>query len=124
MSNNQIQVTLTLSSPDLENEQLQNAVQELQSEIQEVSGVIEAQLIPIEQAETNAKGIGGFLLGKLRALINRDNLLSFLRLLSDNLLGNTIEVEAKGNGKELKIKLSRPEDLEKVLPQVQDFLNN
>lgn len=124
MSNNQIQVTLTLSSPNLEDEQLQDAVQELQSEIQEVSGVIEAELIPIKQAETNAKGIGGFLLGKLRSLINRDNLLSFLRLLSDNLLGNTIEVEAKDNGKELKIKLSRPEDLEKVLPQIQDFLNN
>ncbi len=123
MSETRVQVTITLSDPQLRDEDLQEAVQNLQLELREVEGISEADLIPVEQAPPDSKGIGGFLLGKLLALVSLKHLKTLVSFLGHNLLGRTVEIKAEGNGRKLEVKLSRPEDIDKVMPQVERFIN-
>jgi hypothetical protein len=123
MSETRVRVTITLSDPHLKDEDLQEAVQNLQLELKEVEGVTEAELIPVEQAPPNSKSIGGFLLGQLKALVSLKYLKTLVNFLGHNLFGRTIEIKAEGNGRRLEVKLSRPEDIDKVMPQVERFIN-
>ncbi len=118
-----VQVTISLSDHQLRDEELQKAVQNLQLELKEVEGVTEADLIPVEQAPPDSKGIGGFLLGKLQTLVSLKHLKTLVSFLGHNLLGRTVEIKAEGNGRKLEVKLSRPEDIDKVMPQVERFIN-
>ena len=118
-----VQVTITLSAPELKDEELQDAVHNLQLELQEVQGVTDAQLIPVEQAPPNSKGIGGFLLGQLKALVNLKNLKTLVSFLGNNLFGQTVKIEVEGNGKKLELELNRPEDIDKIMPQLERFIN-
>ena len=118
-----VQVTITLSAPGLKDEELQDAVQNLQLELQEVQGVTDADLIPVEQAAPNSKGIGGFLLGGLKALVKLKHLKTLVNFLGNNLFGQTVKIEVEGNGKKLKLELNRPEDIDKVMPQLERFIN-
>ncbi|NEP91370.1 MAG: sugar ABC transporter permease, partial [Okeania sp. SIO2C2] len=70
MSLENIQLTITLSDQQLEEEQLQTDTENIWSEIKEFDGVQNVDLMPIEKAEPNAKSIGGFLVGILTAEIN------------------------------------------------------
>ncbi|MGB5635254.1 MAG: hypothetical protein WBM44_24030 [Waterburya sp.] len=123
MSETPVQVTITLSDPQLRDEELQEAVQNLQLELREVEGITEADLIPVEQAPPDSKGIGGFLLGKLQALVSLKHLKTLVSFVGHNLFGRTVEIKAEGNGRKLEVKLSRPEDIDKVMPQVERFIN-
>lgn len=123
MSETRVQVTITLSDPQLRDEELQEAVQNLQLELREVEGITEADLIPVEQAPPDSKGIGGFLLGKLQALVSLKHLKTLVSFLGHNLFGRTVEIKAEGNGRKLEVKLSRPEDIDKVMPQVERFID-
>ena len=118
-----VQVTITLSAPELKDEELQDAVHNLQLELQEVQGVTDADLIPVEQAPPNSKGIGGFLLGGLKALVNLKNLKTLVNFLGQNLFGQTVKIKVEGNGKKLELELNRPEDIDKVMPQLERFIN-
>ncbi|MGK7923665.1 MAG: hypothetical protein AB4290_00175 [Spirulina sp.] len=123
MSEPNFPITIVLADPQLQDEALQDATATLRSDLQAEEGVKEVEFIPIETADPNAKGIGGFLLGQLQASININSLKPLVRSLGNNLWGRTVEIKAVGNGKELEIKLSRPEDIDKVLPQIDDFIN-
>ena len=124
MTETSVQVTITLSDPQLKDEDLQEAVQNLQSELREVEGVTEADLIPVEQAPPDSKGIGGFLLGQLKALVSLKYLKTLVNFVGQNIIiGRTVEIKAEGNGRKLEVKLSRPEDIDKVMPQVERFIN-
>lgn len=116
-------VTITLSDSQLKEEELQEIVRNLQLELREVEGVTEANLIPMAQAPPNAKGIGGFLLGQLKALVNPKNLKNLVNYLGNNTFGRTIKIKAEGNGKKLDIEFSRSEDIEQIMPQVDKFIN-
>ena len=124
MSETRIQVTITLSDPQLRDEELQEAVQNLQLELKEVEGVTEADLIPVEQAPPDSKGIGGFLLGQLKALVSLKYLKTLVNFVGQNIvIGRTVKIKAEGNGRKLELELSRPEDIDKVIPQVERFIN-
>ncbi len=123
MSETPVQVTITLSEPQLKDEELQEAVQNLQLELREVEGVTEADLIPVEQAPPDSKGIGGFLLGQLKALVSLKHLKTLVNFVGKNLvIGRTVKIKAEGNGRKLEVELSRPEDIDKVMPQVERFI--
>ena len=95
MSENSLEVTITLSAPDLKDEQLQDAVQNLQLEANEVEGVEEANLIAVEEALEGAKSLGGFLLDKFKALVQPKKLLNLVKTLANCLIGNqTIEFKS------------------------------
>ena len=123
MSETPVQVTISLSDPQLRDEELQEAIQNLQLELREVEGITEADLIPVEQAPPDSKGIGGFLLGQLKALVSLKHLKTLVSFVGHNLFGRTVEIKAEGNGRKLEVKLSRPEDIDKVMPQVERFIN-
>jgi hypothetical protein len=120
----EIQLTVTVSDPELSDEQLQEAVENLRQELQAVEGVQEADLIPIAQAPPNSKGVGGFLLGKLQALVNPANLKTAVNFLGDSLFGKSIEIKVEGNGKKLELKINRTEDLAEIMPEIDKFLNS
>jgi len=123
MSENQIKVTITLSDPQLKEDDLQEAVQNLKSEVREIEGVTEADLIPIQFAPPEAKGVGGFILGQLKAVVNPNNFKTLVGVLSNNLFGRTLKIKAEGNGKKIELSLSRPEDIDKIMPQIDKFIN-
>jgi hypothetical protein len=124
MSETRVQVTITLSAPELKDEQLQEAVQNLQLEAQDVDGVQEASLIAIEEAPVGSKSLGGFLLNRFKALVEIKKLPNLIKTLGSRLIGNQIiKVKAEGKGKKLEIEISKPEDLAKIMPEVNKFID-
>jgi hypothetical protein len=124
MSEQNLTVTIVLSDSQLKDEALQRETATLQEHLQAEEGVREVNFIAVETVDPNAKGIGGFLLGQLKASVTVKSLKLLVQYLGNNLFGRTVEIKAEGNGKKLEIKLSRPEDIDKVLPQVDDFINS
>ncbi len=122
MSLENIQLTITLSDPQLEEEQLQTDTENTLSEIKKFDGVQKADLVPVETAEPGAKSIGGFLVGILTAEINAKNLKALVGYLGNNLYGKTIKIKAEGNGRKLDIEVRNLEDLNKALAEVDNFL--
>lgn len=134
-----IQLTIFLEDSQLNDEQLQEATENLCDDIREVEGVDQADLVTKEQADLVTrktaspnsqdiekfikKDIGGFLVGTLTAEVNFKNLKTLVRFLGDRLFGKTIKIQAEGNGKKLDLEIRRPEDLEVILPQIDDFIN-
>ncbi len=124
MLENQITVIITLSDSQSKDEDLQEAVQNLQLELREVEGVSEANLIAIKQAAPDAKGIGGFLVDQLKAVVNLKNFKTVVGVLNNNLFGRTIKIKAEGNGKIIKLELKHPEDINIIIPKLNEFINN
>ena len=125
MSETPVQVTITLSAPELKDEELQDAVQNLQLEAQEVDGVEEASLIAREEVPESAKSLGGFLLDKFKALVELKKLPNLIKTLAARLIGNQIiEVKAEGKGKKLEIKISNPKDLPEIILEVNKFIDS
>ncbi|RQH43303.1 hypothetical protein D5R40_13130 [Okeania hirsuta] len=122
MSESNILVKITISDPELNESQLQQATQYLQAEIKEVYGVLEVNQIPISEVEERAKSIGGFLINVLTAEVSLQNLKTLVKHLGNRTFGRIYEIEAEGNGRKLKAKFRRPEDLETILPEVDKFL--
>jgi hypothetical protein len=123
MSNTPIKVTITLLSPELTDEEIQESVQSIRSDLEDIDGVEEVSLIPVEEAPPGAKSIGGFLLNQLKAIIGLDFLKSALMALGQHLYGSPIEIEAEGNGKKLKVRINRPDDLQQVMPDIEKFIS-
>ena len=120
-----VQVTITLSAPELKDQELQDAVQNLQLEAQEVDGVEEASLIAREEVPEGAKSLGGFLLDKFKALVELKKLPNLIKTLAVRLIGNQIiEVKAEGKGKKLEIKISNPQDLPEIMLEVNKFIDS
>ncbi len=60
MSLENIQLTITLSDPQLEEEQLQTDTENTLSEIKKFDGVQKADLVPVETADTFSSRFGSF----------------------------------------------------------------
>lgn len=123
MSGSSINVVITVTNPDLSDEEIQEATRCLKDNLIELDGVEQITLIPVKDAPEGAKGIGGFLLGKLKSLVTLSALKKLVTTLGHNLFGSAIEVEAEGNGRKLKIKINKPDDLKQVMPEVEKFIN-
>ena len=124
MSLENIQLTITLSDPKLDEERLQTDTENILSEIEGFDGVQKADLISIETAEPNAKSIGGFLVGILTAEINAKNLKALVRYLVNRRPEKTFKIKAEGNGRKIDIEVGNLEDLKKALAEVDDFLKS
>ncbi|MGB7443012.1 MAG: hypothetical protein WA919_18260 [Coleofasciculaceae cyanobacterium] len=62
-------------------------------------------------------------MGILTAEINAKNIKTLVRFLGDRLFGKTIKVKVEGKGKKLELEIRRPEDLEAIMPKIDDFIN-
>lgn len=122
MTEPMLSITLTLSDPQVDDEQLQADTLTLQDQIAEVEGVNDVYTTPATQAPVNAKSIGGAIINVLTAEITPQALMSVLNFLGGRLFNRTIEIEAEANGKTLKVKVSNAKDLEFAIEQAKRFL--
>ncbi len=122
MSESNIQIQITLLDPELNEAELQQATQNLQAEIENVEGVETVDFVTVNKTEPDAKSIGGFLAGILKAVVSPKNLKGLVGYLGDRTFGRTIEIIAEGNGRSLDIKVRHPEDIAVILAEVDNFL--
>jgi hypothetical protein len=122
MPESSLQIKITLLDAELSEAELQQATQDLQAEIAEVDGVQEVNQVPVSEIEAGAKSMGGFLINILTAEVSVQNFKTLVTYLGDRTFGKTYEIEAEGNGRKFKAKFRRPEDLEKILPEIDKFL--
>ena len=123
MPENQVRVTITLSDPELKEEELLEAVKNLQSEADNIQGV-EADLISIAEASPGSKSLGTFLIDTFKAVVNIKKLPNLLKTLSNSLIGGQkIKIKAEGNNRKLDIEVGSPEDVAKIMPEIDKFIN-
>lgn len=71
-------------------------------------------------------GLGGFLFGKLGALIYVDNIKELARIIADRLLPKQVEVhiefEKDGNKYKIDLKVKDQEELKEALQKTEEFL--
>jgi len=122
-STSNILVTISLSDPDLDDEELQAEVENLLPQVREVDGVEQATLAIVEKAPSGSKALGGFLLGMLTAEVNPKNIKALFGFLGDRWGGKPIEMTVKTpDGRELSLKASSQAEFEFVMQQAQEFL--
>jgi hypothetical protein len=124
-STSDIQVTISLSDPSLNDEELDAEVENLLPQINEVDGVAKAAKVPIEEAPEGSKALGGFLLGILTAEVNPANIKALFGFLSERLGGKPIEMTLKAvDGRELSIKASSQAEFDYAYQKAQEFLKS
>lgn len=116
-----VEVTISLSSTDLQDEELLQAqVEDLLPQIREVDGVEEAHLVTEEAFPVLAKG-EGFIVGTIKAVIIPGSTALF-NFLKEHLSGKSIEITLKKpSGQELKIKAGNQKDFEFAYQKAQEF---
>jgi hypothetical protein len=120
-----IEVTISLSSEDLQDQELlQTQVEDLLPQIREVDGVEEAHLVTEEAFPALAKG-DGFIVGTIKALIGPGSTALF-NFLKERLSGRSIEITLKkaSESQELRIKAGNKEDFELAYQKAQEFLKS
>jgi hypothetical protein len=120
-----VQVTISLSDPDLDDQELQAEVENLLPQVREVDGVEQADLVSVTETPRSAKAFGGFLWGVLSAEIKPANITALFGFLSDRFGNKPIIVALKTpDGRELKVQAGSRKEFEFAMQQAQDFLNN
>ena len=122
MTESMLNVTLTLSDPESDEEQLQTATVRLRNEIAEIDGVNDVYPTPAAEAPAYAKSLGGKIINVLTAEITPQHFLSVLRFLGGRVFNRTIEIKVEGNGKSLELRVSNAKDLEFAMEQAKRFL--
>lgn len=118
-----IHVTIALSDPSLDDEDLQAYTENLKSQIKEVDGVEDANLVAVEEVPQGSKALGGFLLGLLTAEVNPANIKALFSFLGERLGGKPIEMSLKAaDGRELSIKASSQAEFDYAYQKAQEFL--
>ncbi|MBE9126918.1 sugar ABC transporter permease [Coleofasciculus sp. LEGE 07092] len=123
VSTSNLQVTISLSDPNLDDEDLQAEVENLLPQIKEVDGVEEANLVAVEQAPPDSKALGGFLLGVLTAEVNPANIKAVFRFLNDRFGGKPIKLDIEApDGRKLSIEASSQAEFDYAYQKAQEFL--
>ncbi len=119
-----VEVTISLSEPDLDDDKLQAEAENLLPQIREVDGIEEANLVTLEEAPTGSKAVEGFSVGQLIALVNLKNVGSLFSFLGG--LGHKpIKVVIKKSplNEEITLEATNREDFELALEKVANLLN-
>lgn len=118
-----IQVTISLCDPSLDDEELQSEMQNLLPQLLEVDGVEDANLVAVEEVPQGSKAFGGFLLGLLTAEVSAANIKALFGFLGERLGGKPIEMSLKAaDGRELNIKASSKAEFDYAYEKAQEFL--
>jgi hypothetical protein len=118
-----VKFTITLSDPDLDEEELDEATRNLLQEMNKLDEVEQASLVKVEQAPVGSKSVAGFVLGMLQAEVSLANIKMLLGFLGDRLGGKPIEMEVEApNGRKLKVKASSREELLAAIQAAEDFV--
>ena len=119
-----IEVTISLSAPDLNDQELQAEVENLLPQIREVDGVEEANLVTVKEAPDRAKG-DGFIVGTIKAVVVPGSMALF-NFLKERLSGTPIEIALKKapDSQEIKIKVRSHADFELAYQKAQEFFKS
>jgi hypothetical protein len=119
---NNISVTIALKSPDWDDQELQDSIENLLPQLREVDGVEQANLVAVEEIPEGAKSVGGFLVGILKAEVNPAKIKALFSFLGDRLSGKTIEMEVEANGRKLKVKVGSQAELMIAIQAAREFV--
>ncbi|MEL6461159.1 MAG: sugar ABC transporter permease [Cyanobacteria bacterium J06641_2] len=121
-----IQLTISLSELDLDEEDLQAEVENLLPQIKEVDGVESAGLVEVSEVPESSKSLTGYVLGMLKTvLVDKADLKNVFGFLRDRFGNKPIKLKLKApDGRELDLEASSREEFEFAMLQAQNFLNN
>lgn len=120
-----VQVTIAIQDPDLDQEELQAEIENLLPQVREVDGIEKADLVAAEEVPKDSKAFGGFLMGMLTAEVNPSNIKKLMFFLGDRLGGKQIEMVLKApDGRELNLKASSQAEFEFAFQKAQEFLKS
>lgn len=122
MKESKVKLTIALSDPDLDAEELDRDTRKLLQEMNELDEVEQASLVKVEKAPKESKALAGILLGILQAEVSIDNILKVLGFIGDREKGKTIEMELEADGRKLKLKASNQKDLVAAIQAAQEFI--
>jgi hypothetical protein len=118
-----IKLTISLTDPELDEEELDEATRNLLQEMKELDEVEQVSLVKVEQAPEGSKALAGVLLGLLQAEVSLKNIKKVLGFLGDRLGAKPIEIEVEAlNGRKLKVKASSREELLLAIKAAEDFI--
>ncbi len=117
-----IKFTITLSDPDLDEEELEAATQNIVREFNELDAVEQASLVQVKEAPTGSKAVSGFVLGIVETIVDIGNIKGFMGFLRDRFSDKPIEIEVEANGRKLQLKASNQEDLMAAIRAAEDFI--
>ncbi len=118
-----IEMTIVIEDPELEDETLHEVTQNLLEQINEIVEI--AYLVPIDQAPKDSKGFGGFMLGSLTASVKPANLKKLGLFLKDRLGDKQLKVELKSaDGRELTLEASSREEMDYLFQKAQEWEKN
>jgi len=121
-SESTIRLTIALSSPDSDEQRLEQTTRSLLREIKDLDEVEQASLIAVGEIPEGAKAFGGYLLGVMSVLVKIVNFPAFMNFLSEHLIGKPVELEVEANGKKLKVKASSQQDLMVAIRAAEKFI--
>jgi hypothetical protein len=122
-STSNVQITISLQDPSLEDDELQAEVENLLPQMKEVDGVENVDLVPVAKAPKGSKALGGFLLGMLQAEVSVASLKALFRFLSDRIGAKPIKMNIKApDGRELNIEASSQAEFDYAYQKAQEFL--
>lgn len=117
-----IKFLITLSDPDLDDEEVEGATRNIVREFKELDTVEQASLVQAEEAPTGSKAISGFALGIVETIVDIGNIKGFMGFLGDRFSDKPIEIEVEANGRKLQLKASNQEDLMAAIRAAEDFI--
>lgn len=119
-----VQITISIAEPGLDDEELQAKVQALLPQVRQVDGVEDAGLVPITEVPVGSKALGGFSLGKFKALVSPALIKPLFDFLGRGLGKNfEIEIEVSKEGAKFKGKANSPEDIEYIKQKAEELIN-
>ncbi|MEH2455162.1 hypothetical protein [Nostoc sp.] len=121
-STSNVQITIALQEPDLDDDELQAQTQRLLQQMLELDEVEDASLFREAEAPVGSKSLTGLAVGWLTAQVNAKNIKALMGFLGDRLGNKTIELEIESNGKKLKVKASSRQELEAAIEAAQKFV--
>lgn len=120
-----IQLTISLPSLGLDDEELQAEVENLLPQIREVDGVEDADLVEVMEVPESSKSLTGYALGMLKTVLDKEYLKTVFSFLRDRFENKSIKLVLKTpDGRELNLEASSKEEFGYAIQKAEDFLNN
>jgi hypothetical protein len=116
-----IQITLDLRNPNVDDEALEKLTQSLRSEMLDLDEINDVKRVLDPNPPAGNKALGAVLVGMLTAEVNAKNLQALFGFLGDRLGNKPIQMELEANGKKLKITASSQQELLTAVQAAQQF---
>lgn len=119
-----IQITLDLRNPHLDDEALEKLTQNLRTQMLDLDEVKDVKRILDPNPPEGNKALGAVLIGVLTAEVNATNIKTVFGFLSDRLGGKPIVMEVEANGRKLKVTASSQQELLAAIQAAQQFVGS